>query len=221
MRRIVPRGSFEHVTSLTELGVQFVEPQPSPDPQPYIFASKKSVAVDFVADADANLSSGVAAKGTLSARFTKTGSVYLAAIGCTVREIADVSKISVDLSQYRKEVIWYETFLVTSVTSATKALVMQSTSSEGGMTVKGDVQGLQPGAGATLSAKAVVNLTATKDASFIKPWSDNVNVFFGLHRFEKKTFGAGATERLLSRKDDQYGLVPVCAEELIAEDEEE
>ena len=90
---------------------------------------------------------------------------------------------------HKNEIVWNETFLVTSVTIASKALIMQSSTKSGSLNISGDIKGLITGSAADISGTSQIGIRNFKESSLIKPWSDNVTVFFGLHRFTKSTFG--------------------------------
>jgi hypothetical protein len=204
-----PWGGFEKITDLNSLGVTTTPPQEDVEPDPYIYASRGSVGIQFHATATAGNNSG-----TINAEFRKEGSVYLAAVDCRTQRLQDITQIEIDLQKHDRDVIWKDTFLVVSITKAAKALLMQSSSSMGSFEASGTVKGLVPGSDSkNINASTSIKIESFKDACFFKPWSDNVAVFFGLMRFEKRQFGHpfAATSRfafdLLNSKGDQYKLV--------------
>lgn len=228
-----PLGAFNLITSLTALGVNAAEAAPDKEPDPYIFASRKVVGVDF----SLAVEGGDSASGTLKASFKKDGSVYFAAVDCLTTRLADLSQVQVDLSAHTRDIIWRDTFLVTSVTTAAKALIMQSSTSSASLEVAGEIKGLVTGSASDISAKSSISINSFRDSSFIKPWSENVTVFIGLHRFKKKDFGYRPSEHvhrlaafedvelamiageLVASDDDRFILEPVSALELLEQDD--
>jgi hypothetical protein len=166
------------------------------------------------------------AEGKLDIAFNKAGSVYFAAVECGKVEMTNLSQVQVDLAQHKRDIIWRDTFLVSSVTTARKALIMQSSTSSGKLAVTGAVKGLQAGAG-SVTANANVTVESASDASFLKDWSDNVTVFFGLHKFEKIKFGrtdmiraaegASAVTDLVNSDDDQFRLIALSPRDFMIE----
>jgi hypothetical protein len=229
-RKAAPRGAFNLISSLSRLGVTAESTGPEEDPDPYIFASRKTVEVDF--DLAAN-TGAASASGTIKASFNKDGSVYFAAIDCATDQLEDLSQVQVDLGQHSKDIIWKDTFLVTSVTVAKRALIMQSSTSSASLEISGEVKGLVTGSAADISANANIAVKSFRQSSFIKPWSENVTVFVGLHRFRKEVFGYRPDTRvnrlsafddvelgsiageLVSSDQDRFILEPVSALELL------
>lgn len=220
-----PIGSFEKITDLKSLGVtaSIVEDDPS-SADSYVFSSKNGTSVAFEAGGEASDPRGDTGQGSLKVTFSSEGAVYFSAVDCTTERVDDLSAIQVNLQEHNRTIVWHDTFIVTSVTTAKRALIMQSSSNSALLSVKGDVNGLLPGS-ATGSASANVLISGYKDASFIKPWSSNVTVFIGLHRFKKTDFGSltkalapGArekTSRLLNLSDDNYTLEEVSPNEIL------
>jgi hypothetical protein len=177
-----PLGIYHAVTSLKNLNIPF-EVLQDDAPDSYIYSTKEAVGVEFIASAD------IAAKGSgeLKVTFNRTGSIFFSAIDCTKERISDCSNL-VKLVNGHAESLQDERehlFIVTSVTTAKKALIMQSNSQNGGLTLSGEVEGLQATTGINIDANIKVKITAHKDSSFLKPWSDNVTVFFDLLRCRK------------------------------------
>lgn len=196
-----------------KLGVNFQQQQ-SQEPHPYLFASKGSVGVSFTANATAD----TAGDGKLDISFSKEGSTYFAAIDCTVSYIDDTSHLVEQLIPHKDDLDWGDLFIVTSVTTAKKALIMQSNTSSAQLSIEGNVKGLQPGVGIDLNASAGLKINSYKDSSFIKPWSDQVGVFFTLSRFSKKLFGGyGLKTRSLTldSSQDEFELDSVSPEKWI------
>lgn len=213
-----PIGSFSPVSKLSELGIQ-IEVDNDNDPDPYLYASKGSVGVSFTADANA-ASTG---QGKLDINFRKEGSTYLAAVDCTVSSIKDTSNLEALLKPHKNKIDWKNCFIVTSVTIAKKALIMQSNSESASLTVEGDVKGLQTGAGVNIDASASVNIKTYTDSSFIKDWSDEVTVFFTLARFRKKIFGDWSIKTksamYINDDNDSFELTPLYPEDIFWDEE--
>lgn len=188
-KKPAPRGAFNVITTLANLDVIPQIGPPDLDGDPYIFASRRHVKVDADFGATANLPTGTTVNGSLTANFESEGSVYFAAIDCRTTRITNLDQIQIDLNKHKNEIVWNETFLVTSVTVATKALIMQSSTKSASLNVGGDIKGLITGSATDISGNAQIGVRNFKESSFIKPWSDNVTVFFGLHRFTKSAFG--------------------------------
>jgi hypothetical protein len=233
-RKPAPYGSFTPISSLSNLGVAVETSEPDTDSDPYIFASRRVVDVAF------DLSGTVGtpdqpSTGSMKVTFNKEGSVYFAAVGCETVHLTDLSRVQIDLGQHKHDVIWKDTFLVTSVTIAERALIMQSSTSSAQLEIGGAVSGLMAGTGNDVSADLEISITSVKEASLIKPWSTNVSVFMGLHRFRKETFGykpthpisrftalgkveaAATAGELVSSDADRYILEPVSALEMLNE----
>jgi len=187
-KKSAPRGAFNIITTLENLGVTSKVSKADPDGDPYIFSSRKTVKIDVDLSIQGNVNPNATAAGKLQATFEAEGSVYFAAIDCKTTSILNLSEIQVDLKKNSHKIIWNETFLVTSVTIASKALIMQSSTKSGSLILEGDVKGLVTGKATDINGNAQIGVRNFKESSFIKPWSDNVTVFIGLHRFKKKYF---------------------------------
>ncbi len=213
-----PIGSFSPVTKLSELGIE-IEVEEDNEPDPYLYASKGAVGVSFVADANA----GSSGKGKLDINFRKEGSTYLAAVDCRVDSIKDTSDLDVMLEPHKNKIDWKNCFIVTSVTVAKKALIMQSNSESATLSVEGDVKGLQTGTDVDINASASVNIKTYTDSSFIKDWSDEVTVFFTLARYRKKFLGnwglKSKSAMFINDSYDSYELTPLYPEDIFWDEE--
>lgn len=188
-KKAAPRGAFNVITTLANLDVEPQISESDVDGDPYIFASKKDVKIEADLGIQAGLPTGTSPNGSLKAKFSAEGSVYFSAIGCKTTRITNLDQIQIDLNNHKNDIVWNETFLVTSVTIASKALIMQSSSKSASLDVGGDIKGLTTGNAVDFSGDVNIAVRSFKDSSFIKPWSDNVTIFFGLHRFTKIAFG--------------------------------
>ncbi len=236
-RKPAPRGAFNLITTLQNLGMQPQETEPDNDGEPYIFSSRRTVKIDAVFEANGNINPNINAGGELKASFEAEGAVYFAAIDCKTINISNLDQIKVNLEQHSNSIIWNETFLVTSVTTASKALIMQSSTKSGSLTIQGNVKGLITQNAADIDANVQIGVRNFKESSFIKPWSDNVTVFIGLHRFTKETFAMEPTmsvarlsafesiERekiaysLINSPNDKFRLEPVSAFEILDDED--
>jgi hypothetical protein len=198
-----PIGSFFHYTTLSKYGIGF-DILEDKDADSYLFSSKNSVGVKFTADVNAPSNIG----GKLEATFSRTGATYFAAIECKLSSIKDISGVESQINEIKTDAKLDGCYLVTSVTMAKKALIMQSNSKSASLTLDGNVQGLQPSSGTKIDASINVNISSYKDSSFIKPWSDNVTVFFSLAQLSKNDSGnLNISERSLLPK--KYSLINV------------
>lgn len=217
-RKPAPRGSFNVISTLENLNIQPQISAPDGNGDPYIFSSRNSVKIDVDygssgkeggkskdikkdknndkingADRgninDINIYNEGSTTGKLVASFSAEGAVYFAAIDCKTTRITNLDQIQVDLSKHRNEIVWDDTFLITSVTVAGKALIMQSGSNSASLNLTGNVKGLITGRGSDISVRTSIMIENFRESAFIKPWSDNVTIFIGLHRFTEKKFG--------------------------------
>lgn len=185
--RTQPIGSFRKETNLIKnLGLDL--PVANDDGLGAVrFSSRKGVSMEFKAGANA----GNVGDGELNVSFTKEGSTYLAATGLSEARIDDLDKLRTNLNQIRNKYTgdWNNSFIVISVRTAKKALVMQSNSSEGSLTISGETKTLQAGAVGDIKADLNVSVSSFKDAAFIKDWNDDVELFVGLARYRKRFLG--------------------------------
>ncbi len=214
-----PIGSFDPISKLSSLGVSYQE-EDDENPDTYLYASKGSVGVSFIADANA----ATVGNGRLEISFNKEASTYFAALDCTVKSIVDAGNLEPQLDIHKKKIDWKNCYIVTSVTIAKKALIMQSNSQNSSLVIEGDVKGLQAGANMSVDANISVKINTYKDSSFIKDWSDNVTVFFTLARFRKKFLGdwglATKKAMYINQDSDIYELTPVYPDDLLLEEDE-
>jgi hypothetical protein len=217
--RTRPIGSFSQVSSLLSLGIQLQE-RTDADPDPYLYSSKGAVGVSFTSDA----STGNTGDGKLEITFNREASTYFAAIDCGVTSFVDISTLPQQLEPHRNRIDWKSCFIVTAVTIAKKALIMQANSQNASLTIEGNVKGLQTGADLKINASISVKIDKYKDSSFIKDWSENVTVFFSLATYRKKPSGDWkfTTKRamFLNQDSDIFELSSIYPHNLLEEDEE-
>jgi hypothetical protein len=186
----VPWGSFEKISDLDFLKVEYSLDVPGPKDS-YIFASRGRTAVNFTASASGvPLAVGTvpaAGHGKLTVGFTTGGATYFAAVGCERSQISDLGSVEDGLQDVaRKSLYWKDVFLVTSVTTADRALIMQSSSSASSLALSGGVEGLVPGAPTKIGAGGGFNFDDVSNPSFIQPWNANVAVMMTLRRIRRR-----------------------------------
>ncbi|WP_299246265.1 hypothetical protein [uncultured Aquimarina sp.] len=189
-QKAVPWGNSERITTLDKLEVPFKKREPSPNLHTYKFSTKNSVDVNFELSGDADLGNPdlPAVDANLSIKFKSEGSIYFLAVDCQESSIEDILELE---SQVKSEsdLIWKnDAFLVTSVTVAKKALIMQANSKGSELVIGGNVQGLKSGT-VNISADTNIQVKRQRGSSFIKDWSDNVTVFIEVMKMEKEVFG--------------------------------
>lgn len=193
-----PFGDFKVEATLKELKVKHARPRVDPHPDPYFYASKNAVQYDIAANGQVEgLSQGAGSiQGKLNIRFTKEGAIYLLAVDCVQTQLVDIAKVRAQLEEQTTDRDLDGCYLVTGVSVAKRALIMISGSKSAELVLEGDVQGLQTGQALKIHAGADIQVTKSKDAAFIKDWSENVPVFYTLVHLRKSRKQNGA-ERLL------------------------
>ncbi|MFT5819025.1 MAG: hypothetical protein ACI8ZM_000247 [Crocinitomix sp.] len=211
-----PLGSFQQITDLDSLGIKFeIEKDTTPDS--YVYASRKGVEVNFVAEANAG--SGVKGKTTIN--FKKEGSIYFAGVNCLSDHMKSTAHLKAELDKHKNAIDWKNCFIVTGLTIAEKALISQSSSDSASINIEGDVKGFQTGGAKDLSAKAKFSITKSGSTAFLKDWSSDVTVFFTLMRYRKRLFGGSnldAKAMYINKEDDEYELFTIQAEDLFMEE---
>ncbi|MDX1409960.1 MAG: hypothetical protein R3330_17545 [Saprospiraceae bacterium] len=220
-----PLGEFDLITTLDQLKVD-VQTRKDPEPDPFLYASKSGVSISFKLGAG----NGAGANGSLSVGFTKEGTVYLAALGCVREEMTNVHTLATQLTPHRDQVDWNNCYIVTSVTTAARAVMMQSNSNRGQLMISGDAQGLNPMGGGPINANAKFSVSSYKDASFIKDLSREAPVFLSLVRYKKnwigdwgvgpRAFAAHGNGAAAISADVPYVIVSVDRDEILADEPE-
>lgn len=183
-----PLGEFHIRGNLKDLGIDLETVTEKEDQKDsYVYASKGSVSISFEADA----SGGDSNKGKLNIGFSKEGSVYLSAVDCLESRFKSIIGLEDRLEAHREKLDWSSLFIVISVTTAAKALIMQSNTNTASLEITGSVKSLIPGADITkdINANLGLKISKYKEASFMKDWSDNVPVFMTVVRYRKKFLG--------------------------------
>ncbi|SEE18592.1 hypothetical protein SAMN04487765_1689 [Tenacibaculum sp. MAR_2010_89] len=186
-----PTGTFTRVTNLKNLGITYDEPKESVTPDSYQFTSKDSVDIHFNVDAKLGSSITDFPKGESGVKISlsEEGAIFFYAIDCKKRELLDIPALQNQINDQGKTLVWDDTFLVTSVTIANKALVIQSNSKSSELILGGDIKGLQGSKAIELDVQSKIHIKKQRGNVFIKNWSDDVTVFMDVVRFKKKVFG--------------------------------
>lgn len=182
-----PLGSFQKVTSLKNLDVFYSEPNFSNTPDTYHFASVNSV--DFNTQGKINLENQLLpiGSGEVKISFSSEGAIYFLGVECDTKQLDDLGALENEVNTKGKNLPWEDTYLVVSVTIAKKAFIAQSRSKNSELVVQGNIQGIQTG-NTALKSNAKINISKQQGDVFTKDWSNDVTVFMGLVKFEKKIF---------------------------------
>lgn len=206
-----PVGSFKKEASLTDYFD--IETEIDSDPDPIRFASQQGVSIDFDADVDV----GSLGKGRLNINFSKSGSLYMVAAGMKQERIKNTEKLKSNLVRIKNKFTgdWSKSFIVISVRVAERSMSMQSNSANGSLVIDGNAKFLQPGSVGPINASLKIGVSAYKDASFMKDWSPNVEVFMGLSRFRKKFSGSWSLGHgFAPSRSDEWELSSVYPDEV-------
>lgn len=213
-----PIGSFDPISKLSSLGVDYKVQDDEGASDSYFYTSNGAVGSNFTA----NVNTATPGEGKLEINFNKEGTIYFAAIDCKVNSIVDTSSLKKQLEPHRDSIDWKNCFIVTSVTIAKRALIMQSNSQTASLTIEGNVNGLQANGSLDIGADIALKISSYKNSSFIKDWSENVTVFFSLARYRKKFLGDWgiATKRAMYTNEiaDSYELTPVYPDDLLMDE---
>lgn len=214
-----PLGSFMKVSSLKKLGVSYPKPKFSNTPDTYKFSSDNAVGFNFDINANADLGESDLPSGNSSAtiNFSSEGAIYFLGIDCDKKQLEDIVSLQNEIVDKGKDLLWKDTFLVTSITIAKKAFIAQSQSKTSQLLIEGNVRGLNTNI-ASLKANSKLNIKKQKGDIFIKEWSNDVTVFMDLIRFEKETFSENFRGEKVSTKT-KYRILfkPVQIEELLSD----
>lgn len=175
-----PAGAFRYVSSLKDLGIVVQTVGDEAQKSSYLYSTEHDTSVSFGA--------GAGPLG-MHVEFHRKGAVYIAAVNCTTMRLSGYAQITMDPVFREKKMLWRDTYLVTGVTTAERALVMQA--AEGGATlgVEGDVQVLRALApGAIPLDNVELKVSDVRKQSFLLPWDDDSTIFFDLVRFEMDDF---------------------------------
>lgn len=185
-----PLGTFKKITSLQNLGLEYKEPSFSKKPDTYRFSSKNAVNFNFDVGTNADLGNEElpSGKANVKINFTNEGAIYFLAVDCDKKELNDLSALEKQINDKGRNLLWKNTYLVTSVTVAKKAFIAQSRSKSSELVIQSSLKGVQSGQ-LNLKADANVSLSKQQGDVFIKDWSDDVTVFMDLIKFEEEIFG--------------------------------
>lgn len=205
-----PLGSFKKITTLKTLGIHHEEPEFSNHPDTYHYTSRKAVDIRYElgGKAGTNMSQLPSGEGKINISFSAEGAIYFLAVHCDKKAFNDITFLEKEINSKGKELVWEDTYLVTSVTIAKKALIAISHSRSSELVVEGNVKGIRSGP-AHIHAGTRLHIQRQKGKIFTKDWSDNVTVFMDLMKFEKTVFQAetyrkrsagAATEKIVLKK---------------------
>lgn len=208
--KIAPFGSFKKITDLKSLNIQCDVISDSDSTDSYQFTSENIVEINsnLGKKIETNLDSLPKGSGKMQLSFSKKGSVFFNAIECSKQSLNNIHNLENEINDNGKQLLWDDTFLVTSVTIASKALVVQSTSKNFQLELNGDIENINSGA-MQLDIAAKINVTKKKGSALIKEWSDNVTVFMDVMRFKKKFFKKANPfddDSILPEGNDSYRL---------------
>ncbi|WP_062053959.1 hypothetical protein [Aquimarina longa] len=220
LKKTAPLGSFQKITSLKNLGISEVKVQQSKTPDSYRFTSKQAVDLQFGVRVDADLGNDTLPKanGELRIKLSAEGAICFFALHCFKTSLDDIMALENEINTKGKKMVWEDTYLVTSVTIAKKALIIQSNSSSSELTLGGDVQGLQSSSIMKVKTDAKIHIKKQTGDMLIKDWSDEVTVFMDLMKFEKETFATETKNSSFTSKSldtDIIRLQPVSVSELV------
>lgn len=217
-----PLGTFKKITSLKKLDVNYSEPDFSNKPDTYRFSSKNAVNLNFNTNLDADLGNDKlpSSDSNMKINFTSEGAIYFLAVDCDKKELNDISALEKQINSKGSNLLWKDTYLVTSVTVAKKAFIAQSRSKTSELVLQSNIKGVQSG---QMNLKADANLSINKQSGdvFIKDWSDDVTVFMDLIKFEEEIFGENQRgNKMLSTnagKTTRITFKPVSIKELLTD----
>jgi len=213
LKKEAPVGAFTKISSLKNLDVNYLEDDNSGNKHSYKFSSKNSVKNITSANTKLDLADELpSTDGEITLQFTSEGSIYFHALECYKKQISDIAGLENEIISKSKVLLWDNTYLVTSVTYASNALIMQSRSKNSEITLAGNVNGLK-NSGIDISASTTLNIKSQNGDFFIKDWSRDVSVFMELMKFEKETFQA--INKNVHTKEFKGRLVPVEINSLI------
>ncbi|MEW7279052.1 hypothetical protein ABW636_10700 [Aquimarina sp. 2201CG1-2-11] len=220
LNKAAPLGSFQKITNLKNLGINHIKTQLSKTPDSYRFTSKRSVQLQFKTGLNADLNDDSLPKtnGELHIKLSSEGAICFFATNCSKISLDNILTLENEINSQGKKMVWDDTFLVTSVTIAQKALIIQSNSNTSELTLGGDVQGLQSSSLINVKADAQIHIKKQTGDMLVKDWSNDVSVFMDLMKFEKETFGIESkhiTDHSIFQDINGVKLQPVHVSELI------
>ncbi|MDO5968867.1 hypothetical protein Q4Q35_03525 [Flavivirga aquimarina] len=215
-----PFGTFKKITSLKKLGVNYDEPKFSKTPDTYHFSSKNTV--KFTSEINGNVDLGndnlPGGEGGVNIEFSSEGAIYFLAIDCDKKELNDLLSLENEINSRGKKMLWEDTYLVTSVTVAKKALIIQSRSKSSNLIIEGNVKGIQSG-NVEMALQPKLNFKKQNGDIFIKDWSNDVTVFMDVVKFKKEVFESEKYERSIENikfnEEDKIKFEQIKIEELL------
>lgn len=209
-----PLGVFTKISSLNNLSVKYSMQQQLGSKHTYKFSSENSVNQISSINSEIELSSDTLPNidAEVILKFTSEGSIYFHALDCYKTQINDIASLENEIISKSKVLIWENTYLVTSVTYATKALIMQSRSKNSEITLSANAHGIKTSQ-INIGAGAESSIKSQNGDFFIKDWSNDVSIFMELMKFEKQIFQV--INRSLNVQKSQDRLVPVDINSLL------
>lgn len=211
-----PLGDFQVVTTLEELNVKVLK-RKDQNSDSYRYASTGGTSASFQADVDA----GNMGKGTLNIGFSKAGSLYVAALECKREEMTNLHTLDDQLIPHRQDVDWNNCYIITSVTRAKRAIVMQSSSTSAELVINGQTRDLNPTSGSDVQVNAEFSVKSYRDASFIKDWSNEASLFMTLVRYKRNVLGEWNTTTHSFRTPQTQPATPNGAFTIVSVNKEE
>lgn len=207
-----PLGVFTKITSLQNLHVSHAIQNETKTKHSYKFSTENTVEQSSSIHSSVKLAPIHSNLDTdITIQFTQEGSLYFHAIDCYKKQIKDIASLEKEIISKSQTLVWNSTYLVTSVTYATKALIIQSRSKNSTITLANslDIQTKEN----NLTTQIGLNIKNQNGEFFIKDWSNHVSVFMELMKFEKQTFQA--TTRNLKKKEKPNRLIAVDINQLL------
>lgn len=133
------------MSSLKSLNVDACTLEESGAVQGYKFSSKNSVNITTSAFANAAFTNEnlPGTKGEIKLEFTSEGAIYFHAKDCWKFQMNNVVALEKEIVTKGKNLIWDNTYLVTSVTYAKKTLIIQSILKSSEIIFQGDINGMK------------------------------------------------------------------------------
>jgi hypothetical protein len=209
-----PLGTFIKISSLNNLGVKYSIQDKQETKHSYKFSSESSVKRASSINAEMDLTSEAlpSADAEIILQFTSEGSVYFHALDCYKTQINDIASLENEIISKSQVLIWESTYLVTSVTYASKALIMQSRSKNSEITLSGNANGVKT-SGISIGGEAEFNIKSQNGDFFIKDWSNDVSVFMELMKFDRQIFQV--INKSLNSRETRDRLIPVDINSLL------
>ncbi|MCT4628812.1 hypothetical protein [Winogradskyella sp.] len=188
--KTAPFGSFKKITDLSGLKVNYDVFDDDNSPDTYEFKSNDSLDFDFELNGKGDPGSDILPKAEAKVKisFSKEGAIFFQAIECTTQSLNNIHELENTVMNNESKFVWKDTYLVTSVTTAKKALVAFSNSKKSELVLGGDVENLNSRNASQLSLNTKLKREKLSGNVLFKDWSDDVTIFMDVIRFKKKDF---------------------------------